>query len=228
MNKIPKTTLFMISSLDGKISSGDTDTVDVDQDWKNLKGVKEGLHQYYDLEKKTDIVSFNTGRVMEKIGSNEQKNNPVKIPVTFIFVDNKPHFKKTGLTYFSKRAKKTFIVTTNKNHPAFKAEDNIEVIYYKKEINFVDLFQKLKKDFKINRMTIQSGGTMNATLLRLGLINKVSLVIAPLLVGGATTSTLIDGEAIHSVKELNKLKPLKLIKAQKLKHSYLHLVYKVL
>ena len=55
---IPKTTLFMIESVDGKISSGDSDSVDVDKDWKEIKGLKEGLHQYYELEKKTDFVSF--------------------------------------------------------------------------------------------------------------------------------------------------------------------------
>ena len=42
---IPRTTLFMITSLDGKISSGDTDLVDSDQDWPKVKGVKEGLYQ---------------------------------------------------------------------------------------------------------------------------------------------------------------------------------------
>jgi riboflavin biosynthesis pyrimidine reductase len=33
-------------------------------------------------------------------------------------------------------------------------------------------------------MTIQSGGTLNAKWVRLGLVDEVSVVIAPLLVGG--------------------------------------------
>jgi 2,5-diamino-6-(ribosylamino)-4(3H)-pyrimidinone 5'-phosphate reductase len=225
---LPTTTLFMIASLDGKISSGDTNKVDVDQDWKTIKGVKAGLSQYYDLEKKTDFVSFNTGRVMAKIGVNRRKGNPKKIPVSFVLIDNKPHLKKAGVTYLKKWLKKIYVVTNNKKHSAFKTGGNVEVLYYKKKIDFVDLFKRLKKDFGINRMTIQSGGTMNATLLRLGLIYRVSLVVAPLLVGGATTPTLMDGEAIHSVKELKKLRPLKLVRVNKLKHSYLHLIYEVL
>ena len=228
MENIPRTTLFMISSLDGKISSGDTDNVDVDQDWRKIKGTKEGLHQYYELEKRTDVVSFNTGRVMAKIGINKKQDNPKRIPVTFVLVDNKPHLNKNGLKYLSSWLKKVYIVTTNKKHPAFKSEENVEVIYYRKTINFIDLFKKLKKEYKVNRITIQSGGTMNAILFRLGLIDRVSLVIAPIIVGGSTTPTLVDGEAVHSVKELGKLKPLKLIKSTKLKHSYLHLIYKVL
>jgi len=56
-NDRPVTTLFMIESLDGKISTGDVDELDVDKDFKRIVGVKEGLHQYYDLEKQTDLFS---------------------------------------------------------------------------------------------------------------------------------------------------------------------------
>jgi len=231
MKDIPKTTLFMLSSLDGKISSGDTDEVDVDRDWKTIKGVKEGLHQYYELEQRTDVVSFNTGKVMAKIGVNDRKLETEPIPVRFVLVDNNPHLRESGLRYLSSWLKHIYIVTTNNNHPAFSLSDEIEnltVISYKKEIDFLDLFHTLKTSHAVNRMTIQSGGTMNASLLRKGLIDRVSIVIAPLLVGGRTTPTLVDGEAIHSVKELDLIKPLKLVKLTKLKNSYIHLLYKVL
>jgi hypothetical protein len=50
MNNRPITTLFMLASLDGKISTGYVDTLDVDPDFPRIVGVKEGLHHYYDLE----------------------------------------------------------------------------------------------------------------------------------------------------------------------------------
>ena len=71
--KRPITTLFMLESLDGKITSGNSDALDVDQDWCNIPGVKEGLHQYYEIESTTDYFSLNTGRVMAKIGVNDRK-----------------------------------------------------------------------------------------------------------------------------------------------------------
>ena len=43
----PITTLFMLSSVDGKISTGATDNLDVDKDFPQIAGVKEGLAQYY-------------------------------------------------------------------------------------------------------------------------------------------------------------------------------------
>lgn len=225
----PVTTLFLLSSLDGKISTSDIDSRDNDKDLRKIKGIKEGIQQYYDLEQKTDLVSLNTGRVMAKIGINERKNEPKKMIVDFVIIDNKPHLKKSGLLYLTKWVKTLYLVTNNKNHPAFKLNaDNIKVMYYPGKINFDNLFIKLKKEYKINKITIQSGGTLNATLLRNKLIDKVSLVIAPCLIGGDNTPTLIDGDCIKKEKELLNIKALKLSQCNVLKHSYLHLTYKVI
>ena len=69
MNR-PVTTLFMLMSVDGKISTGAADILDVDKDFPNIAGVREGLHQYYEIEQTTDLWSFNSGRVQAKIGVN--------------------------------------------------------------------------------------------------------------------------------------------------------------
>ncbi len=45
----PITTLFMLMSVDGKISTGATDNLDVDKDFPKIAGVREGLHQYGSL-----------------------------------------------------------------------------------------------------------------------------------------------------------------------------------
>lgn len=42
----PITTLFMLMSLDGKISPGASDALDVDKDFPKIDGLKEGLPQY--------------------------------------------------------------------------------------------------------------------------------------------------------------------------------------
>lgn len=68
--KRPFTTLFMLMSVDGKISTGATDKLDVDKDFPKISGLKEGLSQYYEIEQTTDLWSFNTGRVQAKMGVN--------------------------------------------------------------------------------------------------------------------------------------------------------------
>jgi 2,5-diamino-6-(ribosylamino)-4(3H)-pyrimidinone 5'-phosphate reductase len=225
----PLNTLFLLSSLDGKISTSNIDTRDNDKDLRKIKGIKEGLQQYYDLEQKTDLVSLNTGRVMAKIGINSRKNEPKKMIVDFVIIDNKPHLNSRGLVYLTKWVKTLYLVTNNKNHPAFKLAniENIKIIYCPGKINFENLFIKLKKDYKIKKITIQSGGTLNSELLRKKLIDRISLVIAPCLIGGKDTPTLIDGESIKSEKELINIKALRLKECNVLKNSYLHLVYDV-
>ena len=65
MNR-PITTLFILISVKKKISTCATDDLDVDKDFPNSKGVTEGLHQYYEIEKTTDLWSLNSGRVQAK------------------------------------------------------------------------------------------------------------------------------------------------------------------
>jgi 2,5-diamino-6-(ribosylamino)-4(3H)-pyrimidinone 5'-phosphate reductase len=229
MIKKPKTTLYMLMSLDGKISTGATDKLDFDKDLPKIKGVNGGLKQYYDIEKTTDSVSFNSGRVMEKIGVNT-KNNPIKSLkfVRFVLVDNKPNLNKQGILNLTKNLKELYIITTNKNHPANKLKiDNLKVLYYPKKIDFKQAFNKLNTEFAVKRMTIQSGGTLNTTLIREGLIDRVSIVIVPCLVGGKDTSTPMDGNSLTSINELKYIKALKLHKINRLRNSYLHLIYYV-
>jgi 2,5-diamino-6-(ribosylamino)-4(3H)-pyrimidinone 5'-phosphate reductase len=226
----PITTLFLIQSLDGKITTGDSDALDVDKDFPHISGVKEGLYQYYDLEKLTDPFSLNTGRVMAKIGVNTRTTVPTKIGCSFIIIDNKPHLTEKGTTYMAQWVNKLFLVTTNPNHPAFKLRQkypNIELIFFDTTIDLSDLLEKLKNDYGIEKLTIQSGGTLNTSWIRDNLIDYVSIVIAPCLIGGTNTQSLLGGESLHSQTDLSKIKALELLRCDVLKHSYIHITYKV-
>lgn len=230
MNDLPITTLFMLESLDGKINSGNNDSLDVDRDWCNIDGVKEGLHQYYEIEGTTDYYSLNTGRVMAKIGINDRDNYPDKIDIEFIIIDNKPHLNEKGIDYLCHWVKRLLLVTTNKSHVAYNLKDkydNLEILSYDK-LDLKRMLIDLKSKYKVDRITIQSGGSLNGLFLRNNLIDYVHIVIAPILVGGSDTSTLIDGKSITSPSELSKLKALKLEECNRLNDSYIELKYKVI
>jgi 2,5-diamino-6-(ribosylamino)-4(3H)-pyrimidinone 5'-phosphate reductase len=213
-------------SLDGKISTGEYDCLDFDADLPLIDGVKEGLYQYYEIEGTTDLWSLNSGRVQAKIGANE-KETPEKMPVSFVLIDN-THLKESGVRYFCAKSDKFVLVTSNRNHPAFCVkEKNLHIIFQEKS-SIADALRHLYAELGCERLTIQSGGTLNSVFLREGLIDFVDIIVAPLLVGGKNTPTLIDGESISSLSELSELGVLELIECTPFKNSYVRLRYKVI
>lgn len=222
----PITTLFMLMSVDGKISTGSSDELDVDRDFPKIDGVKEGLYQYYEIEKTTDLWSLCTGKVQDKIGVNE-KPFPNKSFVSFVLIDNK-HLTEHGVRYFCELSKQFVLITTNPAHPAFDvAEDNLHVIL-QDTLNLKEALALLKNKYGCQRLTVQSGGTVNNIFLREKLFDYVDIVVAPILVGGKDTPTLIDGKSITNPSNLNLLGVLQLKECKVLQNSYVRLRYKVI
>ncbi len=225
MNR-PVTTLFMLMSVDGKISTGATDEMDMDQDFPQINGLREGLHQYYEIEQTTDLWSFNTGRVQDKMGAN-RLDMPDKTPVSFVLLDNR-HLNEHGVRYFCAKSRQFVLITTNRNHPAFRVKaENLHIIFQEK-LSLAAVLTSLKEQFGCNRLTIQSGGTVNGLFLREKLFDFVDIVVAPVLIGGKDTAALIDGRSLQAKDELDKLGILRLMEAVPLQDSYLRLRYQVM
>ncbi|MCI8832309.1 MAG: deaminase, partial [Lachnospiraceae bacterium] len=125
-------------------------------------------------------------------------------------------------------SKQFVLVTSNEKHPAFEMEeDNLHIIY-QNELSLKDALTKLKSEYNCERITIQTGGTLNELFLREKLIDYIDIVVAPVLIGGKDTSTLIDGKSLLSESELSKLGVLKLQECVVLENSYLRLRYEVI
>ncbi len=213
----PVTTLFMLMSVDGKISTGATDDLDVDKDFPKIAWLTEGLPQYYEIEQTTDQA---------KVGVNT-KDMPNKTPVSFVVLDNS-HLNENGIRYFCALSKNFVLVTSNDKHPAFSMEESNLHIVYQKELSLKDALITLKSEYGCERITIQTGGTLNGLFLREKLFDYVDIVVAPVLIGGKDTSTLIDGKSLVSQSELSQLGVLKLQECVMLENSYLRLRYEVI
>lgn len=222
----PVTTLFMLMSVDGKISTGAADNLDVDRDFPKIAGVREGLHQYYEIEQTTDLWTLNSGRVQAKIGVNT-KEMPNKTPVSFAIIDN-GHLDGHGVRYLCALSKELVLITSNREHPAFSVEENNIHIIYQEKLSPKDALARLKSEYGCERLTIQTGGTLNGLFLREKLFDYVDIVVAPVLIGGKDTATLIDGRSLLSKQELSELGALKLRECVVLENSYLRLRYQVI
>ncbi len=231
-----ETTLFLLASADGKITSGESNTLDPDWDWKRIHGVKEGLGQYYQIEKTTDLYGLISAKVLAKLLANKTEANPSgpgpgETPYfNQIVIDRKPWLTREYIFQLASRLKHLYLVTTNPNHPAHDLGEieNMTVISYDNEIDFSDLFCLMKQRHGADRITIQSGGTLNAPLVRQGLIDHLLIVVAPLLVGGEATPSIMSGSSLQTEADLLQLKALQLTHCEALADSYVRLEYDVI
>jgi riboflavin biosynthesis pyrimidine reductase len=79
----------------------------------------------------------------------------------------------------------------------------------------------------VRELIVQSGGELNASLVRLGLIDHVSIVIAPILVGGRSTPALIGGDPVETPADLRLIAGLELQNVLVLPASFLLVRYDV-
>lgn len=149
-----------------------------------------------------------------------------KTPVSFVVIDN-THLNENGIRYFCALSKEFVLVTTNANHPAFGVEESNLHIIHQKELSLKGVLTILKSEYGCDRVTVQTGGTLNGMFLREKLLDYVDIVVAPVLIGGKDTSTLIDGRSLTHESELQQLGVLELLDCAVLENSYLRLRYKV-
>lgn len=86
---------------------------------------------------------------------------------------------------------------------------------------------RLRAEHGCERLTVQSGGTLNAAFVRAGLVDFVDVVVAPVLVERRDTPTLMDGPSLAGVGELSGLCPLELLGCDVLQDPYVRLRYGV-
>lgn len=98
------------------------------------------------------------------------------------------------------------------------------IITGKEKVNLHAALHKLNKIYGVKTVRVDSGGTLNGILLRSGLVDEISFLIHPCLVGGITPKTIFQAPDLTSAKGVIKLR---LNHFKKLKNNIIWLRYKV-
>ncbi len=91
-------------------------------------------------------------------------------------------------------------------------------------VDFKKAFQVLKDEYAVDTVRVDSGGTLNGILLREGLVDEVSLLIYPSLVGGTTPKSFFRAPDLTSD---NGVVQLSLVHFEKLDNEAIWLRYSV-
>lgn len=71
----------------------------------------------------------------------------------------------------------------------------------------IDIALALEQLYELGfrRLGISGGGTINGAFLRAGVVDEISVVLAPLAIGGRTTPTIFDGDNLTSIQQAVRL-----------------------
>jgi len=105
-------------------------------------------------------------------------------------------------------------------------EKNVSYIFGgKKELDLELVLQKLYRLFGIKRVRIDGGGHVNGSFLKAGLIDELSLVLAPLADGTIGAPTIFEAEEGYGKRKATQFK---LISVKKIYDDFLWLRYETI
>ena len=195
MNR-PYTFINVAMTADGKIDtferkgsaiSSRRDKERVDQLRALADGILVGGRTLLDEQPKLTVKSeaLREGRVQRGVSP-----NPVKVGVvTVADIALDSDFIKVG------PARVVIFTTSQTSIPQLESLRSLGVEVFVDGAPRVDLHNMMLtlKKIGVDHLMVEGGGTMNFELMRLGLVDELTVYVAPMIFGGASAPTLADG-----------------------------------
>jgi 2,5-diamino-6-(ribosylamino)-4(3H)-pyrimidinone 5'-phosphate reductase len=218
MNR-PHIMINVAASADGKIDSytrkgtsisSAADTVRVDKLRANVDAVLVGGHTL--LSEDPKLIVKDSSLRAERIGKGLSEN-PAKVGIiSSISSESNEVATKSPAHLVNPKGKfdylhnflsagpaKVFIYTTDQIPDRIRTQlasgGAIVQVAGHERVDMTEVFQSLYSA-GIRSVLVEGGGTLNAELLRLGLVDELTIYIAPKIFGGASSPTLADGPGL--------------------------------
>lgn len=192
----PTTTLILPISSDGKLVSRDAITTDKDPSWRVQPVVVGYLQQFYDFVS-SDSYTLTTGEVMALSGVNHKTSVSEKEDLSLVVLDFDHALTQAGISYLEQTVKNLIIL--------------------REHLTPKQIMSTLSKE-KVKHLTLHST-PMNALWLQHDLVDYLTLIIYPLVVGESGTPVTSLG--------LKDPKTLTLLETTTFDQNYVCLRYKI-
>ena len=206
--KLPFVVLKTAMSLDGKIA-----TYTGDSQWITGEAARQRVHQYRDIY---DGIMVGIGTVLADDPSlttrlaDSSGRNPVRI-----VADSQARTPLASRLLTDGLARTIIAVTESapqKRVEALRAAGADIMVAGKGETVDLELLMKKLGEQEICSVFVEGGGTLNFSLLKSGLVDKVHAFIAPKILGGIEAKTPVEGAGFAKLLEAVELEDLEMEK----------------
>ena len=162
-----------------------------------------------------------TGATLAHTGINYRTNPPTREDIRLIVIDHHRDLTPQGILYLS-QCVKNLIVVCGRVHPVTKLvarTRNLSIITQPRFDRLGLLRELAKRDG--TKLILQSSGRLNAKWINDGLVDHLTIIVYPLLVGTAGTPVLDNSK-------LSVVRPLRLIDTKTFDFNYIALNYDVI
>ena len=207
MNYNPSVKINAAMTIDGKIAtvSGDSKI-----------SSREDLNRVHELRSSVDAIMVGISTVLV--------DNPmlsVRLPKRLgadpvrIIVDSTARIPPTSRILRTAHNRITIVAVTNRA-PASKIKkiQDCGALVIVAGSQIVDLRDVLSivHSIGVETILVEGGGELNWSLLRRGLVSELIVTIAPLIAGGRTATTLVEGEGYRHIYKAAKMKLINLLR----------------
>lgn len=200
----PYVILNAAMTLDGKIATATGSS--------NISGKKD-LERVHEIRKECDGIMVGIGTVLaddprltvHKIDA-KPEDNPVRV-----VVDSKC---RTPIdARITNDDAKTIIAVANEYKDDLKQSEKYETFKNRgvkfffsgdERVDLVALMSFLHEE-GIEKLMLEGGSTLNFSMIKTGLIDEISICVAPMIVGGANAKTFFDGDGFDTMDEAIRL-----------------------
>lgn len=195
----------MISTLDGKATSGTDEWI-----FGDYQPLYDKLHVALDcqawmcgrttMEMHADAIDTPLPDVIPEAGHKDFIATKSNLYAIAIDTKGRLRWKSNTITLnFEQPVDHHLAVVVTQDTPkaylSFLREKGISYIFGgEKEIDFEQVFEKLKSTFGIDRLLLEGGGTLNGTIIPSELIDEISLILTPMVANNAAAPAIFEGK----------------------------------
>ncbi|MCS7090368.1 MAG: dihydrofolate reductase family protein [Verrucomicrobiota bacterium] len=74
------------------------------------------------------------------------------------------------------------------------------------EIDWLPTLQRLRQEWRVQRLVCEGGGQLNDSLIRAGLVDELFLTVCPYIVGGRAAPTIAEGEGFDQLEKAKQFR----------------------